>query len=424
MKANPWILPGVAVLLTGGWIGLQKKTAADLQNEITMINERIRQFQAAGDADAGARDAEEKARKEKDRKIDWKDLAVKMKDMRDGGVQDIRTMMRMQRLLLDLSAAELCTQLDAIAALDIEVNLRRQLQGMIMGSLVEKDPKLALERFGKDLQDDEFGVSWQMSNALRKWADKEPAAAAAWLDKQVAAGKLESKSLDGRNSSLVRFESSLAGALLKSDPAAVTARVTALDETQREQFFQQGFFFQLGKESEAAYAKLARDTMPADKVGGILANTAGNLVMNGGFERVDGFIASAHATDEEKKAIVDQVMENKMNHGDGSKINIEELDKARAWGARQSPGAVDKATGEALANSLWRGGNFKTASELALKYNQAAGNDEVLASFLKSPAVQNRSAREAVDLIAKIKDPALREEIGNLPQYKEKPSEP
>ena len=157
--------------------------------------------------------------------------------------------------------------------------------------------------------------------------------------------------------------------------------------------------------------------MAADKVGGILANTAGTLAMQGGYERVDGFIASAQATDEEKKSIVGEVMKNKLSRQGGSKINVEELDKARAWGASKSPGVVDKATGEALASTIWRGGDFNKASELALKYNESSGNDEVLAAFLKSSEVRSGSTDKARALIDKIKDPALREEIRNLPQY-------
>ena len=133
---------------------------------------------------------------------------------------------------------------------------------------------------------------------------------------------------------------------------------------------------------------------------------------------MDGFIATAKATDEEKNAIVAQVMERKLSSHGGSKMNVEELDKARAWGATQSPGVVDKATGEALANTLWRGGDFKTASELALKYHADSVSDEVLATFLRSSQVQSRAANEAKALIDQIKDPALREEIRALPQFK------
>jgi hypothetical protein len=321
----------------------------------------------------------------------------------------------MQRLLLDLSGEELCVELDEIAALDIEEPARKQLQGMILGVLVEKDPKLALDRFGDQLGDQESGVHWQLSSALGKWADKDSIAAVAWLDQQIAAGKFESKSLDGGNRSLIQFESSIMGALLKTDPAAATARIKTLPEAQREELLQQGMFFQFGEKNEAAYAKLVRDSLAADKVGPILANTAGNLARQGGFERVDGFIASAHATDDEKKAIVAQVIKNKISPAD---LKIEELDKARAWGAGQSPAVVDKATGEALASSLWRGGNFDKASELALKYQESSGSDEVLAAFLKSSEVQHRAANEAKALIDKIKDPALQEEIRSLPQFK------
>ena len=187
------------------------------------------------------RKAEEKARKEKDKKIDWKDLAGKIGQMRNGGgMPDMRAMMRMQRLLMDLSAEELAAQLDEIAGLDIEDAARKQLQGMILGVLAEKEPKLALERSGMQLGDENSGMYWQLSSALRKWADKEPAAAIAWLDKQIAAGKFESKSLDGKNQSLVRFEGALVGALLKTDPAAATARRDGVARSPARGFFPAG----------------------------------------------------------------------------------------------------------------------------------------------------------------------------------------
>lgn len=421
MKPNPWILPALAVLVTGGWIASRKHSAATLEREITIIRERIQQAKAGASGENGAGAAAEKARKEKDKTIDWKDVAGKIGQMRGGGMQDMRTMMRMQRLLLDLTAEELCVELDEIAALDIDEPARKQLQGMILGVLSEKDPKLALDRFGDQLGDEESGVHWQLSAALRKWAETEPAAAVAWLDRQIAGGKLESKSLDGSNRSLIQFEGSIMGALLKTDPAAATARIKTLPEAQREELLQQGFFFQVAEKNEAAYAKLVRDSLAADKVGGVLASAARNLP---DYERVDGFIASVGASDQEKQAIVAEVMKNRMNRRGGSEIPLEELDKARAWGAGQSPAVVDKTTGEALAGTLWRGTDFKEASELALKYHESSGNDEVLAAFLKSNEVQHRAAEEALPLIDKIKDPALQEEIRKLPQYQKQAPSP
>lgn len=415
MKFNPWIIPGLAIAGLGGWIGSQKQSSATLEKEITVISERIRQVRSGEDAEMQAQQKEQLALKAKEKAIDWKDIAGKMGEMSTGTMPDMRAMMRMQRLMLELSAEELCAHLDEIATLDIESSTRRQLESMILGSLVEKDPKLALDRAAASMGDEDSGLHWQLGNALRNWADKNPAAATAWLDQQIAANKFESKSLDGKNQTLIQLESSLVGALLKTDPAAASARVKALPEAQREDIFDHGFAFQLHKDSEANYAKLVRDTMPADRVATILADTAGMLVMHGNFERVDGFIANTHATDEEKKSIVKEVMNNRINHED---LKAADLDKIREWGSRQAPSVVDEATGSAIASSIWRGGNFKKASELALQYNESSPNDEVLAAFLKSNQVRNQSAGKAKALIDKIKDPALQAEIRDLPQYK------
>lgn len=416
MKFNPWMIPGLAVIGLGGWIGARKTSSAALEREITVITERIRQVRSGEAADITAGGDTGASSDPKDGKIDWKDIAGKMNQMESGGMQDMRVMMRMQRLLLDLSAEELSDQLDEIASLDIKDDARRQLQGMILGALAEKDPKLALQKCAHAIGDEDSGMYWQLGHALQKWADTEPAAAVAWLDQQIASGKLESKSLDGRNQALIRMENSLVGALLKSDPAAATARVAALPESQREQFFQQGFYIQIQKDNEGAYAKLVRDTMPAERVGEILANTAGILAMQGNFERVDGFIANSHTTDDEKKTIVKEVIKNRVSHGD---LKPEEIEKFRAWGSRQAPDVVDQATGEAIASSLWRGDDFKTASELALKYNESSPNDDVLVAFLKSDQLRHRAADEAKPLIDKIKDPAVQDEIRKLPQFKD-----
>ena len=419
MKPNPWILPALAVLVTGVWITTRKQSSATLEREIEVIRERILHAKAGAANDGTSSDAAEKDRKAKEKSIDWKDLAGKVTYGQGRDMQDMRAMIRMQRLLLDLSADELCVEIDEIAALDLEDNVRKQLQEMILGVLAEKDPKLAMEKFSDQLGDQESGMHWQLSSTLKKWAEKDPVGAVAWLDQQIASGKLEGKSLDGRNRSLIQFESSVMGPLLETDPAGATARINALPETQRIELLQHGSFIQVTEKNEATYAKLVRDTLESDKVGHVLANTAGELARQGGFERVDGFIASARATNDEKKLIVTEAVQNKISPAN---VTMEELDKARAWAAGQAPDVVDKATGEALASTLWRGGNFHKASELALKYQTSTGSDEVLASFLKSPQVQHKSADGAFSLIDKIKDPALQEEIRNLPQYQKNKS--
>jgi hypothetical protein len=423
MKPNPWIFPLLALLAIGGWIISQKHSAATLEREITVITSRIQQARAVEDAGLKSRDAEEKARKDKERKIDWKDAAAKISQGGDQMIPDMRALMRMQRLLMDLSGEELRAQLDEIDALDLTADTRKQLRNMILGILTEKDPKLAMDLFATDNDEDAFGENWQISEALRKWAGKDPAAAAAWLDKQIAEGKLESKSLDGKNELLVRYESTLIGVLLQSDLAAAAVRVKSLAEDQREEIFQQMVYHNLAKIDQAAYANLIRESLPAGKVGGILANSARFIAANGGYERVDDFLTGTNASDAEKQIIVSEVMQERPRQH-GMKINEEELDKARAWAGGHAPAVVDRATGEVLADSLRTDDDFGRVTELVIKYNDAAGNDDVLASFLKYQKMRGKNTDEAMKLIEKIKDPALREGVRNLPQYRKQSDEP
>ena len=421
MKPNPWIFPLLALLAIGGWIFTQKHSAATLEREITVITSRIQQARAAEDAGLKSRDAEEKARKDKERKIDWKDAAAKISQGSDQMIPDMRALMRMQRLLMDLSGDELRAQLEEIEALDIADDARTQLRDIILGVLTEKDPKLALDLFSTD--SDAIGENWRLSEALRKWAGKDPAAAVAWLDKQIAEGKLVSKSLDGKNATLVIYESKLMGVLLKSDPAAAAARVKALPEEQREELFHQGGYHNLAKKDEAAYATLVRESLPAEKAAGILADTARFLAMNGGYERVDDFLTSTNASDDEKQSIVSKVLKSKsLEHG--MEIDEAGLDKARSWASAHAPAVVNKATGEALAESARRDDDFGRVSELVLRYNETAGNDEVLAAFLKDNHLIGENKDEVMKLIDKIKDPALREEIRSLPKYHSLSDEP
>lgn len=85
------------------------------------------------------------------------------------------------------------------------------------------------------------------------------------------------------------------------------------------------------------------------------------------------------------------------------------LEAMRTWAGRDAPGSVDRLTGEALARALAGGGgmDFAEASELALGYRNASGNDGTLIHFL-SDIPRNSHKAEALELVEKISDPAER----------------
>jgi hypothetical protein len=421
MKYTPWIFPGLAVLIVGGWIGYQKNTAASLLRDISILTERIRHVQASEENQLKSRKAEEKAKQDKEKKINWKDLASKMVpkigQIRNDTVPKMRAMWRIQSMLMEMSPGELAAQLDEIAKLDLDEESRSNFEFMILGVLAEKDPKLALDRCADQLGGEERW--WTLAHAFGKWAGKEPVAAAACFDQLIKQGKFDSKSLAGKSESRLRFEGALVNALLQSDPRAASARVAALPEDQRQEFFQQVSSMGIIKPgTEAAYAQLARANLPADKAAGTLAHTAGGLAYGDGYGQIDGFIAKTSATEEEKKAIVSEVMENKLTRNGGREINQDTLEKARAWAATQSPDSVDQATGKVLAKSTMGGTDFDKTSALALQYQESSGKDDVLVEFLKSDTFQHSNNDKAKALIDKIKDPALQEEVRNLPQFK------
>lgn len=94
------------------------------------------------------------------------------------------------------------------------------------------------------------------------------------------------------------------------------------------------------------------------------------------------------------------------------KFTVANIDEVREWAAKNSPGAVGMITGKALAAAMEQSEpmEFSVASELALRYRDAAGNDDPLVSFLDN-AKGNISAAEARGLAEKVSDLKKRERL-------------
>ena len=421
MKPNPWFIPGLATLAAGSWILFQNHQTATLVDKIAVFEKRIQQARLSAPDDDASPHTSPNNRNQPPSKIDWKQLAAKIGGINSGMIADMRGFMHMQRQLLDMSAGDIQAALEEIENLeDVTDQAREMLRSLLFGALTEKDPQAALEIFASSLGDQDSTVNWQMAGALSLWAKKDPAAATAWLDHQIASGKLESKSLDGKSQIRTTFERLLINALLEADPSAATARVLAMPEAQRNELFEHGMLFHITPATQAAYAAMVRETMPADKVGGILAGTAASFIFQGGsgsYQRADEFITNTAASASEKSAIVSAVMQSQFRNPN-QKTGPAEIDQAREWGARHAPDVVDKATGDALADGLWHNRSFEEQSRLVLQYNDASANDDTLVSFLKNPAVMHMNQEAARSLIERIKDPARRQEILALPSYK------
>ena len=409
MKPIVLLPPALAIAAAAIWLGTQHRSLSAVEDSNTTLRQRIedaRHAEASGETSKTAAANKGKNGKAAAKKIDWKDLASKQKSMQGGdSMPDMRAMIELQKTLMDMSAEDLAIHLDEIAALDIPDDAKMGLQGMLIGLLAQKNPELVMERFGDRLNDERGGFSWQISNAFQQWASKDSTAAIAWLDAQVASGKLDSKSLDGKSGTRLRLEGGVITSLLQSDPAAAAKRLAGIPENQRAEIFQSGMFFNTKPGSEKAVADLIRSSVPEDQRTSTLANSSSMLIHQGGYDKVAEYLTKIDASPAEREAIVAQSLRGKIqNSRDTAKVEAA-VEEGRAWALKQAPEAADRITGKTLGDLP----NFKQASELALKYQQQTGNDDVLISFIQNS--RNRHPNEANDLVSKISDPQKREEL-------------
>jgi hypothetical protein len=303
--------------------------------------------------------------------------------------------------------------LDEVAALDLPKESREMLEQMLIGPLAEKDPEYALTKFIDRLHDTAGVLSWQLSHAMQQWAKKDPAAAIAWFDRQIAAGKFDSKSLDGKSQPRIQFEGNLISVLLGSDPDAAGRRLGALPEDQRKEVLSRFSYQPLKEEEQFAFAKLVRDQLPEEDQAKALGQQASRMLGNEDYSKVTAFLDRIQATPAERAVCVEQAAEASIQTiSHKKKPTREDLDSMREWVAAQAPGTTDTVTGKVLASAA-RGGRkmqFSEAADLAVQYHEASGNDDVLSSFLDGWTARQNTEQARV-LAEKISDEKRREEI-------------
>ena len=423
MKPTSLIPPVVALVLVGGWIGTQRRALATLDRESALLRTHLAHARAAAGSDASPQAAKTpngKPAKDKE-PIDWKKIAAQMGKMqRNKGVGDMRVMIHLHQRLQSMTKEELVAALDEIAKLDLPAGSRQELEEMLIGPLVEKDPELALTRFADRLQKRD-GMSWQLSTAFSKWAEKDLGKASAWFDQQIAAGNFDSKSLDGKSQARILFEGEMIRLLVGSDLAAAEARLAKLPEEQWAAIFRGQAASRVQEKDQKAYADLMRGRMAEKQKDSAIALIATNVGPKG-YPEVSAYLDRIAATPEERAASARTASRSQMIQDAHKRIiTREDIDTMREWVTAQSPGTADATTGAALASAVSRNGKLKfaDAAALALHYQASSGNDDVLVNFLDpqqastpmdgAPLEQNQE--ESIKLAEKISDPARREEV-------------
>ena len=423
MKATLFIPPVAALAIAGTWLAIQHQAISTLEQQSAALHKAI----AARSSDASAESPNTKpatptkAASAKE-PIDWKKIAEQFTEIRQASsTSDTRPLMRFRQRLQAMSKQELVAALDEIAALDCPTETREMLEAMIFWPLVEKDPELALTKFIDRFHDryvfhgNNVLSTWiQLPYAMQKWAEKDPASASAWFDQQIAAGKFDSKSIDGRSRSRESFEAFFLETQLGTDPEAAGRRLAAMPEDQRDAVLAGISYQPLKDEEQLAFATLVREQVSKENQAPYLAEQASNLFGKKDYAKVTEFLDRIQATPAERSASVEQVAESSIRTiSRQSKITREDIDTLREWVTTQAPESTGRTTGSALANSL-RGSHkleFSEAAELAVQYHEASDNDDVLYSFLRNSwSVAKKNKEQARILAGKISDANRREE--------------
>jgi hypothetical protein len=409
MKPIHFLPPAVATAIAIAWIAYPYRSIAILDQQSTLLEKHLATAESEPDAVTTRRKLASDLAKGP---IDWKQFAAAFDELNStNGLGDRRLLERFDKRVMEMSIDELNAAMDEIAALDLSDGIRRSLESRLLSRLARLAPEATLQKFIGRLSDN--GGNAILTDAFKNWAEKDPAATAAWLDREIAAGRFDSRSLDGKSQTRMEFEGALIAALLPKDLRAATSRLASLPPDQRDDALRAyPLMFYFSEKNHVAYAKLVREQLPQDDqasaISRLIANRASNL------DVVAQYLQRIEATSNERGACVEYAALAKLHSVcSKGKVTRVEVDNFREWANSQAPQSTDKATGKAFALVLAQQQSqtsFADLAALADQYHDEGAGDDILLPMLESPqALQHKE--EARTLAGKVSDEKRRNEL-------------
>lgn len=440
LKTSSLIPPAIALLLAAGWLIPKYTTLAAVQKENHALDQQLAaaRIKAAGAAKPPTQKPDTPAASLKSAEsLDWKELiALFTAKKRDIEVSMKRSLVEQElpNKVAGMTREELADALDTLLSLtqpmvDKQADaLMVELGEFFMKPLLIKDPRFALEHFTQLLTGESRynRFVWRLSGALGLWSQSDLPAASAWLDRQIAAGTFDSKTLSGENFARFLFASELFPAVLLSNPEEAARRLAALDEDQRRQVLTRSVG-RVGEAGQAALINLARTQLQPEDTARVIANLAPVTYKLEDLPKAVAFMESIHASPEERTAcVIKAAGEVTSAPAYRKQVTAEDLAGARSWIMVQAPGKVDNIMGELLWRIAVYGGlsSFQEMADKASAYDRESGGEEVLASFLENS--NGDETREAArKLAASLRDGRRRAKVlEHLEPSPENPASP
>ncbi|MDB6079986.1 MAG: hypothetical protein JWO82_3733, partial [Akkermansiaceae bacterium] len=277
----------------------------------------------------------------------------------------------------------------------------RSLEGQLLAGLCSRYPAAALARFELD-PEASLKTCYSYARAVSSLAKKDPAAAAAWVDRIVSDGPDKEK--QGYGPTLLK--ASLIEGLLQSDEAEASRRLAACPEKERADLLSQ---MHPSSEQTPAYIALLRESVPAGQVPKSLVNAIYPLLWSGS-EPVSKMLDDMAASPQERLAVAEKMTEYPFGSVSYTReVRVDEVTSLHDWFALQAPGKENELMGQSLGKLLSGGSeDFTRIAAMVTKYD-ADGSGGMLIPFLSG--LPPSLSEDATPLIERIADPAKREEI-------------
>lgn len=326
---------------------------------------------------------------------------------------------RLEKLASEMSGDQLVRAYTEMAALPVEAEFRNYIESMMLDELKGKNPEFAFSQYLAKCQNE--SIDPIRMGDFRKWLGKDPAAATAWYESQVA-GEVFDKTLDGKSPTMIPFESAFIMSLLASDPAAAEQRLNKLPPDLRISVGT--YMWDVPKENSKDFVDMLRRSMPMEEYMAILKDNS--LTDNFRFDskndpkEIQKNMDRLGFSPEERSTLMAQQFAEAAKYramrDTGNDPSREKFDDLRARIQAIDPSSADQATGVALQSYLE---NSKTTGaqdfveKIATDYHDSGAGDELLIPLIEGSA--NGSISYPKDrarvLAAKISDDRLREEM-------------
>ncbi len=413
MKPRFLTWPDLSLLLAAagglGFFLLQHRSAGQLEEENARISQRIESWEKRVESSADEENSGQSAKAlAKSGPSGMAKLAAILRGADSGNPAAFRDSLMLDSQFRTLDAASLERMITDARAADLSEEDRERIVGKLLDVLVEKDPVRAFavieEGFaGKTPREIQQQLS-KRSGLFEKWIMRNGPQALAWLDKQIAAGLFESRSLAGTSSVRQEYEALI---FLKTKDGS---RIAALDPLDRLPTLQSWRFQSLKPEEQADFAKVARTSgLKPSEVAEALKPLLNRAMESGDLAGADAFFERVAPTPEELPHLSEAAAGTAM-FALGKKadqLTGEEVPAIRAWLTEKSSGGdayIGSMIGKGFSNGWDSAQIFTTLDRL----QKDQPSDELISSFLLNASQGNKqkldyaSARDLANRISNL----------------------